>query len=51
MKDYEVEVNIKWVQVVEAKNKEEAFEKTVEVFEDEFNFRPHRKEMKIIKGK
>lgn len=47
-KTYHVEVDVKWVQVLDATSKAEAIEKTKNVFEEEFGFRPTDDEIKLV---
>jgi hypothetical protein len=52
MKEYSFNVTVKWTQAgIEAENDEEAIEKLQDTFEEEFNFRPEKDEIKIVERK
>ncbi len=52
MKEYLLEINVKWVQGgIEAKSLKEAKEKAQAIFVEEYNFTPTNKEIKEIKDK
>ena len=51
MKQFKVEVTVKWTQTIEAKNYQEARSKTAQTFKQEYGFTPREEEMHIVSEK
>ncbi len=50
MKDYTIEIELKFLQSLEATNSIEAIEKTKEIFDEDFNIKLKNDEIKILEA-